>query len=129
MAKKSVGFSEKQKVEIGKRLRKWCEENFDSLQEAAKSLQMSPQSLNSNYLSGRSVPGPSILNLIDELGGDSRYIITGDSSEVTAEELRMLQLLRIHQVKNSDNLQKILKLNDEAGNFIKILSQSDKVNS
>lgn len=62
------------KVEIGNRLREFGLSKFGKLSALATLLDMSPQSLQS-YLSGRSLPGASIISKLKKLGCDTDWLL------------------------------------------------------
>ncbi len=71
----------KNKNDIAANLRKFAEENFDSLADFARNLGMNnPQQLNP-YTSGKSILGGEKLAILRELGCDINWLLTGETSE------------------------------------------------
>ncbi len=66
----------KEKIFIAARLREFAYSKTDRLKEFARSLDMSPQTLNS-YLSGKISPGSELLIKLSDLGCDIDWLLTG----------------------------------------------------
>lgn len=73
----------KEKIFIAARLREFAYSKTDRLKEFARSLEMSPQTLNS-YLSGKISPGSELLIKLSDLGCDINWLLTG--SEKNSKE-------------------------------------------
>lgn len=72
---------ENKNEEISKRLRAALAQKFGGLTDAAKALNMLPQSLNP-YWTGRSKPGNKLLDRLDKAGIDINWILTGTHKEI-----------------------------------------------
>jgi transcriptional regulator with XRE-family HTH domain len=77
------------KASIAKRLRRFGKSNSVTMKNFAEELGMSPSSLNSGYLSGRSIPGGEILIKLALMGCDLHWLLLGFGlpPEPTTEEL------------------------------------------
>lgn len=64
------------KRDIGEGLREFALNNYETLAEFAKALDMKPQTLNS-YLSGKIIPGGELLNRLSALGVDIQWLLNG----------------------------------------------------
>lgn len=65
------------KVLIGKKLREFLITKFGKLTIAAEKLEMLPQNLNT-YLNGKHIPGGKLLNRLNELGCDTKYLFNSN---------------------------------------------------
>lgn len=115
---------EKQRMnkEIGDRLRMWCDEQFQNYKEAADILGTVPQTLN-NWFNGKYKPTLPALKKIDESGGDSRWIMTGESSEITHIEYKMIELLRKHNIKDVAQLQRIIDADSLSDDIVELINE------
>jgi transcriptional regulator with XRE-family HTH domain len=75
----------REKRDIAVRLRSFAYSKTDKLSEFARSLEMSPQTLNS-YLSGKIAPGAELLVKLSDLGCDVEWLLTGSSRNQSSEE-------------------------------------------
>jgi hypothetical protein len=62
---------------IAERLRRFAKIKFSTIKGLADAMKMSDVALRTNYLSGRSIPGGKVLMLLDGLGCDIKWLLTG----------------------------------------------------
>jgi len=82
----------KNRNDISANLRKFAEENFNSLADLARKLGMNnPQQLNP-YTSGKSILGGEKLAILRELGCDINWLLTGETSEERTSYIQEIEL-------------------------------------
>lgn len=88
--------------EIAARLRRFGVARFGTMAELAKAMDMTGAALNSSYLSGRSLPGPKVLQRLHDVGCSADWLLFGVGlpPAPTADELKAY----------TDYLQELLKL-------------------
>ncbi|MBL1212438.1 MAG: hypothetical protein HND52_03650 [Ignavibacteriae bacterium] len=64
---------------ISKRLKKFGKSKYGKYSVFARALLMKPQSMQTSYLSGRSIPGPELLIRLADQGCDIYELLTSDS--------------------------------------------------
>ena len=78
---------QKQRREIGQRLKKFAEDNFDSLAEFGREFGKERMFF-TPYFNGSSLPGGKILNKLAELGCDLNWLLTGEIKTERIDELK-----------------------------------------
>jgi hypothetical protein len=63
--------------DIGARMRRFALSKYGSLRQFAADLEMSASSLNTSYLSGRSMPGGKVLRRLILMGCDINWLLSG----------------------------------------------------
>lgn len=79
------------KEQIGQNLREFAEKNFSRLKDLADNLDMKESSLQT-YLKGDSFPGAKILQKLDDLGCDIKWLLTGETSEERKSYIQEIEL-------------------------------------
>lgn len=78
------------KTKIAERLREFGVKKFGTIKDFAFNLDMKPSSLQSAYLSGRSIPGPELLMKLYMMGCDIIWLLRGKDANYTKEGFNQL---------------------------------------
>ncbi len=99
------------KDEVAINLRKFANDNFKSLAELGRRLEMRPQNLQI-YFEGRSYPGGQVLGRLSELGCDIDWLMTGEvrrEKYIPMDELQRVGLEQGKMYKAVDNIPATIK--------------------
>lgn len=111
---------------IGKNLREFANDNFGSISELAKKLQIKPQSLQ-KYLTGDRLPGAEMIIKLIKLGCDANWLLTG--KEVDKKYFEMTKLKNdLHKIKNENDFltKKMKDLTIDFANLSKSILKFEK---
>ena len=75
------------KMEIGARFKEFAQNNFSSIDQFARAIEMKPPNLRSTYFKGVSVPGGELLIKLANLGCDIHWLLTGETYSSVMQQL------------------------------------------
>ncbi len=97
------------RILVAERLRKFGQLRFGTMKDFAAALKMHPASLNSGYLSGRSILGGELLAHLHSLGCDITWLLTGEPQKgLSEEEQKMFFWLKKEGITTEKKLQERL---------------------
>lgn len=111
-------MEESEKIAIGKRLRSFAEENFESLAEFGRQFGKD-RTFFTPYFNGSSVPGAELLKRLTELGCDINWLLGSSTKEIIKEpklEYRVKELKE--QIKELELQNEQLKKSIEAASNV-----------
>lgn len=99
--------------EVGIRLKKWVDDNFESTAEAGRVIGVHDNNLRSHYFSGKSAPGVELLLKLHKVECDIVWLLTGKTSSEREAAL----------IKENEQLKAEIKKHHEYRNAMKVAEQ------
>ena len=87
------------KVEIGRRLKEFCDNNFKNTRLFSAAIDMKTRNQIYDYFNGKFLLGAKYLSKLAELGCDINWLLLGEKSVVKEKEVEYFGMTLVKQIK------------------------------